>query len=137
MKTRLICTHGLMLAFIILGIAGCAGHSVKQAPGADLAVQAENLDETPQPIGGLQAVMAAIRYPEEAEKKHLEGVVMVSVLVDAAGRVEETRIAKSSGHGVLDDEALITVARVRWQAGRRDGKAINSWTTVPVEFRLE
>lgn len=91
----------------------------------------------PQPLGGLQAVIAAIRYPEEALKKNWEGVVMVAVLVDAQGRVEETRIAKSSGYGALDDEALIAVARVRWQAGRKDGKPISSWTTVPVEFRVE
>lgn len=100
-------------------------------------VPAKHLDETPQPVGGLHAVIAAIRYPEEATKKHWEGVAVVEVLVDAAGRVEETRIAKSSGYGVLDDEALITVARVRWQAGRKDGRAVNSWTTVPVEFRAE
>ena len=127
--------RGLSFTFIILFLAGCAGNKSSSKHSAPL--QAENLDESPQPVGGLSALIAAIRYPEEAAKKNLEGVATVSVLVDATGRVEETRIAKTSGHAVLDDEAIIAVARVRWQAGRKDGQTVSSWTTVPVEFKAE
>jgi TonB family protein len=138
-KIRWIRLHDCLLALVVFAFMGCAvfGGKKSAGPEAGVALPAEKLDEAPQPIGGLQAVMAAIRYPEDAEKKNLEGVVMVSVLVDSYGRVEETRIAKSSGHPTLDDEALITVARVRWQPGVKDGKAINSWVTVPVEFHVE
>ena len=127
--------RGLSFTFIFLFFAGCAGNKSSRTNRAPL--QAESLDESPQPAGGLPALIAAIRYPEEAAKKNLEGVATVAVLVDAAGRVEETRIAKTSGHGFLDDEALIAVARVRWLAGRKDGQAVSSWTTVPVEFKAE
>jgi len=97
----------------------------------------QDLDALPQPVGGMEAVIAAVRYPDEALKKSIEGVVTVAVLVDASGRVEETRVTQSSGYPPLDDEALIAVARVRWLAGRKDGKPIPAWTTVPVEFRVE
>jgi protein TonB len=126
-----------MVAFVFFGCAVFGGKKSTKPAEEAVALPAEKLDEAPQPIGGLQAVMAAIRYPEDAEKKNIEGVVMVSVLVDSLGRVEETRIAKTSGHGTLDDQALVTVARVRWQPGVKNGKPVNSWTTVPVEFRVE
>jgi TonB family protein len=127
--------RSLAVGFIIMAFCGCGGNKSLTTNRAPL--QAVSLDESPQPVGGLPALIAAIRYPEEAAKKNLEGVATVAVLVDATGRVEETRIAKTSGHGVLDDEALIAVARVRWQAGRKDGQAVSSWTTVPVEFKAE
>ena len=135
MKASLKFMRGLGFGLIVFVFYGCAGSKPSRTDRTPL--QAESLDESPQPVGGLPALIAAIRYPEEAAKKNLEGVATVAVLVDAAGRVEETRIAKTSGHGVLDDEALIAVARVRWQAGRKDGQAVSSWTTVPVEFRVE
>lgn len=135
MKASLNFLRALGFGLIVLVFCGCAGNKSLRTNHTPL--QAENLDESPQPVGGLSALIAAIRYPEEAAKKNLEGVATVSVLVDANGRVEETRIAKTSGHAVLDDEALIAVARVRWQAGRKDGQAVSSWTTVPVEFKVE
>ena len=128
------------LSFVLIGFVfcGCAIFGGKKSSRMnDAPLQAESLDESPQPVGGLHALIAAIRYPEEAAKKNLEGVATVAVLVDATGRVEETRIAKTSGYGVLDDEALIAVARVRWLVGRKNGQAVSSWTTVPVEFKAE
>lgn len=142
MKERLNRQLSLSVAFLLLLFFGCAifgGKKLTESTDAtaDTPTPVEDLKALPQPVGGLHAVIAALRYPEEALKKNWEGVVMVAVLVDAAGRVNETRIAKSSGYAVLDDEALITVARVRWEAGRKNGKPVTTWTTVPVEFRVD
>ena len=143
MITRWSNYPSLLAVLIVIFLFGCAASGRKKSAESANASQngvpqqVEDLDVVPQPVGGLQAVIAAIDYPEDALKKNWEGVVMVAVLVDAAGRVNETRIAKSSGHAELDDEALIAVARVRWQAGRKDGKPVTTWTTVPVEFRVE
>ncbi len=127
------------LALLFTLLLGCASSGGKRTTdGAQQPLDGSvNQENTPQPVGGLQAIIAAIRYPEDALKKRREGVTMVQALVDAAGRVNETRIAKSSGYAELDDEALIAVARVRWHAAQKKGKPISAWTTVPVEFRVE
>jgi TonB family protein len=132
----------MMAVLLVTFLMGCASSGNNRTandidPLSPEDWKSANLENPPQPVGGLQAIFAAIRYPEDALKKRWEGVAMVQVLVDAAGRVNETRIAKSSGYAELDDEALIAVARVRWHAAQKKGKPISAWTTVPVEFRVE
>jgi protein TonB len=51
------------------------------------------------------------RYPESAARGGLRGAVKVSIGVGASGNLASARISASSGHKVLDDEALATVRR--------------------------
>ena len=45
-------------------------------------------------------------YPRLAERARLEGTVQVRLIVEPDGRVSDIRIAKSSGHDILDRAAL-------------------------------
>ncbi|ENO86172.1 energy transducer TonB, partial [Thauera linaloolentis] len=51
------------------------------------------------------------RYPRAAQRRRLEGVVLVRFAVDRQGRVLRVGIARASGHAPLDDEAVATVHR--------------------------
>jgi periplasmic protein TonB len=51
------------------------------------------------------------RYPAAAERRGVQGVVMVRFRVDRAGHVVSSGIAKSSGSPVLDEEALAILKR--------------------------
>lgn len=51
------------------------------------------------------------RYPAQAERAGIKGVVRVSIAIDAGGRLASARVAGSSGHQVLDAEALATLRR--------------------------
>jgi len=57
---------------------------------------------------GVHSAMARHRrYPPAALQQRLEGVVKVRLVVDRRGRlVGNPTVAKSSGHRVLDEEAL-------------------------------
>src|SRR5690606_41698135 len=57
---------------------------------------------------GVHSAMARRRrYPPAALQQRLEGVVKVRLVVDRRGRlVGNPTVAKSSGHRVLDEEAL-------------------------------
>lgn len=51
-------------------------------------------------------------YPMIARRMRLQGKVYIEVVIDAAGKIKSARVKRSSGHKVLDKEALKTVKRI-------------------------
>jgi protein TonB len=76
------------------------------------------------------------RYPMLAREQGLEGVVVLSVLVRPDGRVEDARVASSSGADVLDAAALSAVRTWLFTPATRAGRPVESIVEVPVEFAL-
>jgi protein TonB len=93
------------------------------------------------PATGLQLQYAsapAPAYPRAAIQRQLEGTVLLRVLVGTDGRPLEVEIERSSGHAVLDREALRHVQRNwRFQPALRDGQAVQAVGLVPIDFRLD
>lgn len=52
------------------------------------------------------------RYPPQARADHEEGIVLVSFALDRQGHVLTPRLARTSGHPLLDQEALAMLKRV-------------------------
>lgn len=77
------------------------------------------------------------RYPPQARRRHYEGIVVLDVLVDAWGRAEEVKVAKSSGHSILDRAAREAVQDWRFEPGRRGGRPMDMWVRLPVRFELQ
>lgn len=77
-------------------------------------------------------------YPTQAIRLRQQGLVMLRVLVDEAGRPAEVAIESSSGFRVLD-EAAMKVVKKRWHfvPATRDGAPIQAWALVPVSFELK
>ena len=76
-------------------------------------------------------------YPRAARRRNIEGTVMLDVRVTESGRVAEIKIARSSGHAVLDRSAVKAVTLWRFKPAIRSGRAMETWVTVPVRFKLE
>ena len=76
-------------------------------------------------------------YPRLAIQRGLEGVVLLRILVDADGRPLQVGIEQSSGHALLDREAVRHVQR-NWtfRPALRDGQPVQAVGIVPIEFRL-
>ncbi len=51
------------------------------------------------------------RYPEAARLQRMQGRALVTFSLDAGGRTTGISLARSSGHGLLDSEALAMVRR--------------------------
>jgi len=51
------------------------------------------------------------RYPYQAKKEHIEGVVELQFTIDKNGFLKNVNIIKTSGYKILDDEALATINR--------------------------
>ncbi len=103
-------------------------------PSASSEVYSE-VEQLPELIGGLQGLLAKIKYPEIARKAGVEGKVFVEFVVDERGVVTEAKIVKSLG-AELDEEALRVVRASKFKPGRNDGKAVSVRLTQRIEFRL-
>jgi protein TonB len=77
------------------------------------------------------------RYPRSARRRGQQGTVVLSVHVDASGRVTNLRLFESSGHRALDNAALDAVKKWSFEPGRRGDMAVAMWVNVPVRFELQ
>ncbi len=78
-----------------------------------------------------------IAYPAYARRRGMEGVVEVEITVDETGAVTALRVARSSGHPLLDKAALRGLADVRFAPARRNGMAVPHTFRQPVRFVLK
>jgi len=71
-------------------------------------------------------------YPSEAVSNHWQGNVVVDVTISPKGRVTACRVAKSSGHQILDDTTCKVVSqRARFKpATDQQGNAIETHLTL-------
>jgi protein TonB len=53
------------------------------------------------------------RYPKAAREHRESGVVQVSFTIDREGRLLSSNVKKSSGHGLLDEEAIAILKRAQ------------------------
>ncbi len=102
-------------AIVLLVLAGCGGESEL---------------EQPTPLYGEEP----IAYPVELWDEGAEGTTIVRVRVDETGRVDSVEVVESSGHEGLDAAAVAGARDLRFQPGRKDGKRIRMWASLPVEF---
>ena len=78
------------------------------------------------------------RYPESAQARREQGVVQIFFSLDRNGRLIESRVLRSSGSSLLDEEALALLLRAEpFPAPPRElpGDKVN--LTVPIRFNLE
>jgi periplasmic protein TonB len=54
-------------------------------------------------------IAANMIYPETAREKELEGSLLLSFVIQENGSVTEVKIVKSSGHSILDEDAVATI----------------------------
>jgi TonB family protein len=107
------------------------------SPPDEIEVVSSNLDTPPEPVGGLEAIQAILRLPEEVTIRNKEGWVIVEATINANGRVASTKVAESSGFPGMDSEAMIAVARVTWKPARKRGTPIMATVRVPVAFEKD
>lgn len=78
----------------------------------------------------------APEYPVAAQKRGLEGKVVLKVHVLASGQPDSVTVARSSGHQILDEAALKAVLQWAFAPARRGQTAIDGWVQVPLNFKI-
>lgn len=76
-------------------------------------------------------------YPPVARTLRAEGVVVVSVLVDENGRVQDVRMAEPIKQKVgLNEAALASAKNARYRPATKDGVRVRMWTRLRIPFKL-
>lgn len=93
-------------------------------------------DEPPVPIGGIAAIQRHLVYPEIGRLAGVEGMVILHVQVEANGKVNHVKVAKSLNVGAFDEAAIRAVRSVEWKPAKQRDRPIMVWVSVPIRFIL-
>lgn len=138
----------LPLAILLIFTFACKDSGVKKE-----AATAKPATETPEEIFTVVEVMpvfqndttytalmqwvgANIKYPDESKKNGTQGRVMVKFIIDEHGNVSNPEVV-SGVDPLLDKAALDVVAKCpQWAPGMQGGKAVKTYFTLPISFKL-
>jgi len=113
------------------------GETGALAGSADSETGFVEYDEPPKPIGGFEAIVEQLEYPEMSRKKGIEGRVIVSARISETGDVVEAKVARSLDPDGCDKAAIRAIKAVKWEAALKQGKSVSVWISVPVQFTLK
>ncbi|MFC1725438.1 TonB family protein [candidate division KSB1 bacterium] len=112
-------------------------------PQAGREILADNIihyfqpGDSPQLIGGLQAIYDKLIYPEEAIKSKIEGTTVLEVLVGETGMPEEVKVTNTSFSKMLDDAAVKACREgAKYKPAKKDGKPVKSYVVHWIRFEL-
>lgn len=78
-----------------------------------------------------------VKYPLEAQRKSIEGRVIVSYVVEKDGSITNVQVVRSA-EASLDKEAVRVVeAMPKWTPGKLKGEIVRVKYTLPVQYRLQ
>ena len=74
-------------------------------------------------------------YTEEARSKHIEGEVLLEVVLEATGKIRVLKVVRGLGHG-LDDAAVRAAEQIRFKPALRDGQPSDSTAVLHIIFQI-
>ncbi|MDX1439076.1 MAG: energy transducer TonB [Rubricoccaceae bacterium] len=95
----------------------------------------DRVDQMPELVGGLSALVDHIEYPESARDAHVEGRVLVQFVVDEEGAIVEPSVLQGV-HPDLDAAALAALDEVRFTPGMHEGHPAKVRMILPINFAL-
>ncbi|MBM3919431.1 MAG: energy transducer TonB [Sphingomonadales bacterium] len=117
-------------------------------PVIDPEVEAESeepeiftiVEEMPTFPGGDQALLEYMakntKYPPLARENGLQGIVVVTFVVDERGRIKDAQVLRGIGGG-CDEEAMRVVQSMpHWKPGKQRGMAVRVQYNLPFRFTL-
>jgi len=104
----------------------------------DVYISVDNMPEFP---GGDMAlkkfINRAIKYPESAMERSIQGRVFVKYIVNKDGHVSDAKIARGVDPS-LDKEALrVIMSLPKWKPGMQNGKIVRVSQMFPITFQLQ
>ncbi len=104
------------------GLLGNAGNTV---------MTADLVDVPPRAIS-----TGAFRYPSSAKKNGVKGYVVLSVLVEEDGSVNQVQVLESSPSGVFDSAALQGIRAWQFEPAKYKGDIVKVWAKQRIRFDL-
>lgn len=100
---------------------------VASLPAAPDYLMGARLDPGPRPIGDIEP-----EYPDSGRMR--EGTVVLRVLIDEAGHVDNVAVVRATPKGAFEDAAVEAFTKASFSPGRVAGVPVKSQITVEVQF---
>lgn len=120
-----------------------ATEPVRPAPvavpnGTDIYTSVEQMPEFPGGIIAMRQYLGQqIKYPEAARINEIQGMVIVQFVVNTTGAIERIKVMRDIGGGCGEEAVRVVSEMPKWHPGKQNGKAVNTYFSLPVQFRLE
>jgi protein TonB len=127
----------LFFFVVSLDMAG-QNDSSASSPKAETIGPVEIMPEFP---GGeaelMKFISKNVKYPKSAQKKKIEGKVIVEFIIDTAGNAVDPKVVKSLSPE-LDAESLRIISIMpKWKPGTANGKKVRVMYRLPIKYRLK
>jgi len=119
--------------------------SVPEREGANSHDAARALQVDPQQLSNLsekrilgqvqQNLARYFYYPPQAQRRGIQGQVIIAFMLSRHGRIDSVSVRKSSGHTVLDDAALDAFQHAS-RSFVADSFSAPLYLTIPVKYQL-
>lgn len=85
----------------------------------------------------LEYLYTNLKYPEEAKKEGIEGMVVIQMTIGKKGNVQDAKIVRNLGGGCAEEALRVINTFPEWIPGKQDGKPVDVMYTVPIRFKLQ
>jgi len=86
------------------------------------------------PQGGMSDFLSRLSYPDSLRRQRVQGVMLVSVSLDAAGRLLAIRVLQTV-HPALDRIVIDALRRTRWTPAMKSRRPVAATFKFPVTFK--
>ncbi len=93
------------------------------------------VEKPPTPIGGMEAIVKKIVYPDMAIRMRVEGKVYVLIYLNENGEVDDVKVVKGIGGG-CDEEAVKAIKKTKFTPGMNKGAAVKTKLALALTFKL-
>jgi protein TonB len=92
---------------------------------------ADLVDVPPRPV-----TRGSFKYPPAAKKNGIKGYVVLSVLVEADGSVNQVQVLESNPSGMFDSAALQGIRAWHFEPAKYKGETVRVWAKQKIRFDL-
>ncbi|MBN1270989.1 MAG: TonB family protein [Candidatus Aminicenantes bacterium] len=98
----------------------------------------KDLTRGPVPVGGMAALKKNVRYPKDALKAKVSGIVVLEAVIGKSGEVLDVRIVSfPEGGKSLADAAVEAVKKTSWKPALDSGEKVKAVHTIKLTFNLK
>ncbi len=95
------------------------------------------VEQMPEPTYNLlEYIFKNIKYPDEARDKNITGRVIVKFIVDEEGNITDPVVLRSPDKSLSDESLRVIRTLPKWNPGKKDGKNVRVYFTLPIKFSL-
>ncbi len=78
-----------------------------------------------------------LRYPQKARRQNIEGIAIVSFVIDPEGQLEQVEVLRGVCDSLEDECMRVLKDRPNWVPASKGGKKLPVSHILPIRFRLE